>query len=124
MMDLEYNAGQGDTLLSEMILALMEEGELVTNSSQFRIDYDENAGSHAVSHCQFSGINNFHLPVNLILTPFLFVDFAIRNIFPLVYKENLIESTNYIRALVHARRSQEAIDDFRENSLYITASAS
>ncbi len=118
----DYDTGLTDNLLSEMILALMEEGDLVTNSSHFRIDYDATARTHSVSHCQFSGINDLRLPLNVIFTPFLFVDFIIRNVFPSVHRTQLVESINYRPALSHARRSVETLDDSRENNLYITVS--
>lgn len=59
---------------------------LLTNTSHIRFDYDHDVKSHNKFEIQYSSINSIRIPSNKLLSPFLFMDFIVRNEFPESYK--------------------------------------
>lgn len=107
-----------DDILSEVYLSLLEQ-EYVTNTSHIRFDYDATVTSHAKSHLQFAGINNLRVPVQMMVTPYLFIDFVARHFFH-QYHDNIRRQKAYLQGFAKSLRSVEATPGFNEESLYVT----
>lgn len=50
--------------------------------SHIRMDFDSRATSHDPSHLQYSAANLFRIPVDKVLSPFVFVDMVLRDFYP------------------------------------------
>lgn len=91
----------------------------LTNSSHIRIDYDDKVKSHHKTEIQYSSINNIRLPLNKIISPFLFMDFIARHEFPDFYNIHRV-LTNYRTSYSIALKHSGHIKDFEENNLFIS----
>jgi len=101
------------------LLDLFEKKYAMTNSSHIRIDYDDEVKSHHKAEIQYSSINNIRLPLNKIISPFLFMDFIVRYEFPEFYSSKKISTqyrSNYSIALKHS----SIIKKFEETNIYIS----
>lgn len=91
----------------------------ITNSSHIRIDYSRDVTSHHVCEIQIGAINNIRFPLDKIVSPFLFFDFIIKNIYrksyPSMFKSSIIE-----QELNFARKKSYQITDFNEDNIFIT----
>lgn len=95
-------------------------GYRITNTNHFRIDYDKSAQSHFPNHLQFGGINAIRIPLSKQLMPFIFIDFIIRNIFPVPFKK--ISKSKAFRHLYNTSTERSlSIDSIQEElSMYVT----
>lgn len=91
----------------------------ITNTSHLRVDFDCSVTSHHQCEIQVGALNQIRLPIQKLISPLLFFDFVVRNI----YRENHQEisskshfSTDFINS---ARKSLE-IPDFNENNIFVT----
>jgi hypothetical protein len=103
------------TILSK----IFDEKYKITNSSHIRIDYDDIVTSHNKAEIQYSSINNIRLPLNKMISPFLFIDFIIRYEFPEFYEYYKIDTRykiNYNIALKHSKK----IEKFKENNIFVS----
>lgn len=103
----------------QILLDLFEKKYELTNSSHIRIDYDDKVTSHHKTEIQYSSINNIRLPLNKIISPFLFMDFIVRYEFPDFYNINKI-STKYVTGYSLALRHSGNIRKFKENNIFIS----
>lgn len=103
----------------QILLDSFEKKYELTNSSHIRIDYDDKVTSHHKTEIQYSGINNMRLPLNKMISPFLFMDFIVRYEFPDFYNVNKI-STKYATSYRLALKHSGNIRKFVENNLFIS----
>ena len=103
----------------QILLDKFDKKYALTNTSHIRIDFDNNVKSHHKTEIQYSSINNIRLPLNKIISPFLFMDFIVRYEFPEFYNYHKITTkykTNYSIALKHSGN----IKQFQENNIFIS----
>lgn len=90
-----------DALEAHYILLheLMGQNISVSNSTHLRFDFDRDVTSHSTNHMQIDGIQELRVPLQHVVTPFHFLDFIVRHVFPeeyLVIKES--QSFTYLSA--------------------------
>ena len=103
----------------QILLDAFERKYELTNSSHIRIDYDDNVKSHHKTEIQYSSINNIRLPLNKIISPFLFMDFIVRYEFPEFYNSHKV-STQYRTSYSIAQKHSGNIKKFEENNIFIS----
>lgn len=59
---------------SEMALEMEYNSGVLSSNSHIRFDYDSNVKSHAKSHLQFGGINDFRITSKSLVLPFAFFE--------------------------------------------------
>lgn len=87
--DTYYNETYNEILEAHYMLLhdLMGHGVSVSNTTHVRFDYDRDVASHSVNHFQVDGIQELRIPFKHIITPFHFIDFLVRSIYPFEYAE-------------------------------------
>lgn len=103
----------------QILLNSFEKKYELTNSSHIRIDYDDKVTSHHKAEIQYSSINNIRLPLNKIISPFLFMDFIVRYEFPEFHNLNKI-STKYTTGYSLALKHSGNVRKFEENNIFIS----
>lgn len=59
----------------------------VVNTSHIRLDYDSTVTSHSPCHLQFAAFNCFRISSEVLLNPFVFFEWIIRNVYPIKQSE-------------------------------------
>ena len=114
-----YKTIGGEMDEAEILAAFFDKKYTMTNSSHIRIDYDSTVLSHHNTEIQYSGINNIRLPLNKVISPFLFFDFIVRYEFPQEYQANR-RKAGYKSAFSVAQQHSGNIPTFKENNIYLT----
>lgn len=90
----------------------------ITNSSHIRIDYSP-VTTHHVCEIQIGAINNIRFPLDKIVSPFLFFDFIMKNIYRKSYS-SMFNNQKFKQEFNFARKKSYPISDFREDNIFIT----
>lgn len=91
-----------------------------TNSSHIRIDYDAKVKTHNKCEIQIGAVNQIRLPIDKILSPIVFFDFIIKNIFRnKPYYEGIKSKSSYISLFEYHRNQKSNIEEFNEDNIYI-----
>lgn len=103
----------------EVYESWIEKKYKLVNTSHFRIDYDSKVTSHHKVEIQFGGVNNVRFPFEKLISPFLFFEFVIRNIFP---KEFIALSAKQQYGLYRGNSVKKSmlINPFVEDNIFIT----
>ena len=105
----------------QLILGKFESKYEFTNSSHFRIDYDSKVESHHKTEIQVGAINDLRLPLNKIISPFMFFDFLSKNIFRKDKDfKDIIASQNYITDFNNSKKLSFDITPFDESNIYVS----
>ncbi|MBA6316443.1 DUF2290 domain-containing protein [Cellulophaga baltica] len=105
----------------QLILGKFENKYEFTNSSHFRIDYDSKVVSHHKTEIQVGAINNLRLPLNKIISPFMFFDFIFKNIFKKDKDlKKIISSNNYLTNYNNSKKLSFEINPFDELNIYVS----
>jgi hypothetical protein len=114
--DTYYNETYNEILEAHYMLLhdLMGQGVSVSNTTHVRFDYDRDMTSHSVNHFQVDGIQELRIPFKHIITPFHFVDFLVRSMYPAEYIE-LVKTPAFAHLSAISNRIMVAIgleDDY------------
>jgi hypothetical protein len=109
-------AGNTETPLA-MILGIFNEKYKFTNSSHLRIDYDSKVKSHHKCEIQIGAVNNIRLPMKHLISPFIFTDFLIKNLFKKEYSE-IIKKASFKAGFTHSKKSSLTINPFIEDNIF------
>ncbi|GAB1540790.1 hypothetical protein NUACC21_34590 [Scytonema sp. NUACC21] len=90
----------------------------ITNSSHIRIDYSP-VTSHHLCEIQIGAINNIRFPLDRIISPFLFFDFIIKNLYRKSYS-SMFNERKFKQSLNFARKKSYQITNFNEDNIFIT----
>ena len=90
----------------------------ITNSSHIRIDYSP-VKTHHVCEIQIGAINNIRFPLDKIVSPFLFFDFIMKNIYRKSYP-SMFNNQKFKQEFNFACKKSYPISGFHEDNLYIT----
>ncbi len=111
-------AGNTDSR-EEMILGKFENKYKFTNSSHFRIDYDSKVTSHHKTEIQVGSVNDIRLPIDKIISPFLFFDFIAKNLFKKDKDYQKIISTHqYPTQRNISKKLSYKINPFKEDNIF------
>ncbi|MEY3219958.1 MAG: hypothetical protein RIT27_1315 [Pseudomonadota bacterium] len=113
----DYYCNSYDETLCDLYNVLKESSQL-TNTSHLRFDYDHFVTSHATSELQIGAINNIRIPSAILICPFIFVDFIIKNLFSksLEYKD-VTQSKNYKDAHKFSKSCSVKIEKFIDSDI-------
>ena len=111
----EFNIEQN---LDDLIVQKFNHKYEITNSSHIRIDYSP-VTSHHVCEIQIGAINNIRFPLDKIVSPFLFFDFIIKNIYRKSYS-SMFNNQRFKQDFNFARKKSYPIVDFNEDNIFIT----
>lgn len=103
----------------QILLDSFEKKYELTNTSHIRVDYDNKVTTHHKTEIQYSSINSIRLPLNKIISPFLFMDFIVRYEFPDYYNDNK-NTTKYLTYYSLALKHSGNIRKFKENNIFIS----
>lgn len=106
-----------DETPENLILGQFESKYEYTNSSHFRVDYDSKVTTHNKCEIQIGAINNIRIPMNKLITPFLFFDFIAKNVFPDKYK-TIISKSNFNTNLTISKNQSFEINPFTEKNIF------
>ena len=73
----------GETLIDEYYFQIQEhyeQGDVITNSSHLRIDYDPTATGHDICHLQLGSISKLRIGSDALMTPFTFWHWVIKQL--------------------------------------------
>lgn len=106
----------------DLLFDFLEDGVHFENSTHLRLDFDRRAVSHCKNHLQLSALNEFRLPVQQILNPFIFFDLIMgciseSEIYADVSRKQIYQSK---RKLFSAESHLKEIDYDRERHLFVT----
>lgn len=118
----DYYCDAYDETLCDFYQDLLKEESLkLTNTSHLRFDYDYAVTSHAQSELQIGAINNIRISAKVLIYPFVFIDFIIRNLFRNDQKyQDIIQSEKYKKVDDFSKNRCMEIQEFRESSIYLT----
>lgn len=73
---------QNDNILDgvDELYDFLDGGLSLDTNTHVRFDYDKSCKSHEPNHIQFSAFHNFRIPSQVLLNPFIFIDFIIGNL--------------------------------------------
>ena len=94
-----------------------------TRLSHLRLDYAPEATTHAKSHLQVSGLPAIRVPLDVVVGPYLFLDFVVAAALPTEDAKWCRGHARYGQALAHARRTVAHVEEFSVDHLYVTVSA-
>ena len=117
---LKEAAKAGNTESEEqLILGTFENKYEFTNSSHFRIDYDSKVKNHHNTEIQIGAINNLRLPLNKIMSPFMFFEFIAKNVLK-VDKDftKIISSPSYQTNYNVSKKLSVKISPFLESNIF------
>lgn len=103
-----------------LLMGKFEYKYAATNSSHFRIDFDSKVSTHHKCEVQIGAINNIRLPMSKLISPFVFFEFIIKNIF----KEDadfvkIMNSSSYSTTFQNSKKKAIAMDPFIENNIFL-----
>ena len=106
--------------MENLLLARFDLKYKHTNTSHLRIDYDEKVESHNKCEIQVGAINQIRLPINKIISPFVFFDFIVKNILrnKNYYKE-LRGKNAYQKMFEYHRSLKNDIANFNEENIHL-----
>lgn len=86
-----------------------------TNSSHLRIDYDASVNSHNKCELQIGSVNELRLPLKQMISPFIFFDFILKNIYRKAEYLTEIKSKDSYQAKYAFHKSlSKSIEEFDE----------
>ncbi len=91
----------------------------ITNSSHIRIDFDSKVDSHHKCEIQVGAVNYIRLPVDRIISPFIFFDFIIKNLYKDEH-QGISSKSNFPTDFSISRKKSFQYCKFIENNIYIT----
>lgn len=119
-----YGCESYDETLCDLYQELLKEKAMrlkLTNTSHIRFDYDSRVESHDKSELQIGAIKNFRLPFSNIIYPFVFVDFAMKNLFRKeVEYQNIVQSQKYKEVHNFSKNRSVKVTGFKEQDIYLT----
>jgi len=117
-----YYCNSYDETLCDFYQNLLKEKSLkLTNTSHLRFDYDYAVTSHAKSELQIGAINNIRISSKVLIYPFVFVYFIIRNLFRKDQKyQDIIQSEKYKKVYDFSKNRSVTVKEFQESSIYLT----
>ncbi|TVP61186.1 MAG: DUF2290 domain-containing protein [Nodularia sp. (in: Bacteria)] len=107
-----------DQNIDDLILQKFNHKYEITNSSHIRIDYSP-VTSHHVCEIQIGAINNIRLPLDRLVSPFLFFDFIIKNIYRKSYS-SMFNNSTFKQTFIFARKKSYRVGSFNEDNIFIT----
>lgn len=119
----DYYCHSYDETLCDFYQDLLQEESLkLTNTSHLRFDYDHAVTSHAKSELQIGSINNIRISSQVLIYPFIFVDFIIKNLFRQNRKyQDIIQSVKYKNVYdISNKKGSMKVEEFQESSIYLT----
>lgn len=118
----DYYCDSYDETLCDLYQNLLKEDSLkLTNTSHLRFDYDFAVTSHAKSELQIGAINDIRITAEVLIYPFIFVDFIMRNLFRKDRKyQEIIQSDKYKKIYCFSKSRCMKIKKFKESSLYLS----
>lgn len=111
-------AGNTDSR-EQLILGKFENKYEFTNTSHFRIDYDSKVTSHHKTEIQVGSVNDIRLPINKIISPFMFFDFIAKNLYKLDkdYKQ-IISTQQFPTQRNISKKLSLEINPFNEENIF------
>lgn len=103
----------------ELIEQDFEQKYKLTNSSHVRIDYDSEVSSHHSCEIQIGAVNNIRLPMDKIISPFMFFDFVVKNVHGTDYID-ISQRDGFRNSFATSKDLSSLIDGFSEDNIFIT----
>jgi len=118
----DYYYDSYDETLCELYQNFLEEESLkLSNTSHLRFDYDCNVKTHAKSELQVGAINDIRVPFDVLIYPFVFIDFVVRNLFRKDQKYQEIAETKKYKDIFNFSKSRSVkIEEFQESNIHLT----
>jgi hypothetical protein len=117
----DYYCESHDETLCDLYQQKLLREEKLTNTSHIRFDYDSAVESHDKSELQIGAIKNFRLPFSNIIYPFVFFDFAMKNLFRKeVEYQNIVQSKKYKEVHNFSKSRSMKVTGFKEQDIYLT----
>ena len=107
-----------DETAENLIMGKFEYKYKSTNSSHLRVDYDSKVTSHHKCEIQMGAINNIRLPMSKLVSPFIFFEFIIKNLFPLEFNK-IFANKNYQSTFNNSKKKSINIIPFIETNIFL-----
>lgn len=91
----------------------------LTNTTHIRIDFDAKVETHHKYEIQIGGIKQIRIPMNTNISPFVFFDFIVKNIFPQQYSV-ISSKSGYEADFNNSNRYSILEEGFEEKNIFTT----
>lgn len=103
----------------EMYEDWLESKYEMVNTSHFRIDYDSKVETHNKTEIQFGGVNRVRFPFDRLISPFIFFEFVLKNLYK-NYFEEIQGNRDYKTFRAICVKSHFKISGFKEKNMFLT----
>lgn len=105
--------------LRDLIIQKFDMKYEITNSSHLRVDFDSRVESHHKCEIQIGAVNEIRIPIDRIISPFMFFDFIAKNLYRDFY-ETLLKKKSFRTNFSISRKNSKKFGDFAEPNIFLT----